>query len=143
MQTTDRQRMPKPIKNYLRRLFGLMALYIGFLTIAVKLLGRDDPVTGALAYGIAFAPALPVIGIFWAIGRLLVEQDDEYQKMLMVRQTLVASATAMAAATAWGFLEQFNLAVHIPAYYWAVVWFGGLGIGALFNKITMNDSGCA
>ena len=135
--------MPKPIKNYLRRLFTLMSLYFGLLFVAVHFLGRAEPITGAFAYIIGILPAIPVIGIFWAIGRLLVEQDDEYQKMLLVRQMLVATATALAAATGWGFLEQFHLAPHIPAYYWAVIWFAGLGVGGLFNKLTLGDQGCA
>ncbi len=130
-----------PHKAYLLRLFTLMSLYILFLFIAVRMLDEPDPVTGVPAYILGILPALPVIGIFWAIGRLLVELRDEYQQMLMVRQILVATGFTLAGATAWGFLEQFNLVVHIPAYYWAVIWFAGLGVGALFNKITLGDSG--
>ncbi|MEQ1510773.1 MAG: hypothetical protein ABL909_10295 [Sphingopyxis sp.] len=130
--------------RYLIRLFVLMSLYIALLFVAVRFLGRPDAVTGPLAYGLAFAPAVPVIGIFWAVARLLVEQTDEYQRLLLVRQTLVATGFALSLATGWGFLEQFNLATHIPAYYWAVIWFAGLGVGAAFNRFTLGDSGgCA
>jgi hypothetical protein len=130
-------------KGYLKRLFILMSLYIFFLYIAVVMLGRDNPITGVAAYALGLLPALPVIGIFWAVGRLLIELDDEYQQMLMVRQILVATGCSMAAATGWGFLEQFNLVAHIPAYYWTVLWFAGLGVGSLFNRITLGDAGCA
>lgn len=128
-------------RRYVIRLFSLMALYLSFLVIAVRFLGRADPITGPLAYMLGFLPALPVIGVFWAVGRLIVETKDEYQRMLLVRQTLVATAVAMAAATGWGFLENFDLVAHIDAYYWAIVWFGGLGVGAVFNKLTLGDSG--
>ncbi len=128
-------------RRYVIRLLALMSLYLSLLVIAVRFLGRADPVTGPLAFVLGILPALPVIGVFWAIGRLIVETKDEYQRMLLVRQTLVATAVAMAAATAWGFLENFDLVPHIDAYYWAIAWFGGLGIGALFNRLTLGDSG--
>ncbi|MEK6542257.1 MAG: hypothetical protein AABZ45_09085 [Pseudomonadota bacterium] len=127
--------------RYLVRLFGLMSLYLSLLFIAVRFLERPNAVTGPLAYILAFGPAVPVIGIFWAVARLIIEMKDEYQRLLLVRQTLVATGFALSLATGWGFLEQFSLAPHIPAYYWAVVWFAGLGVGAAFNRFTMGDSG--
>ena len=94
-------------------------------------------------YLAAVLPALPIIGIFGAIGRYLVEEQDEYVRMLMVRQTLWASGFALSVATVWGFLESFDLVGHVDAYYVAVLWFGGLGIGACINKLTARrDGGC-
>jgi hypothetical protein len=136
------QNAATPHKRYLIRLAILMTLYIVFLFIAVRMLGHHDPVTGATAYILGLLPALPVIGVFWAVGRLMSETTDEYQRMLMVRKSLVATGFAMAAATGWGFLEQFDLAAHIPAYYWAVFWFAGLGVGTVFNRLTIGDAGC-
>ncbi len=133
-----------PQRRYTVRLFSLMALYMSFLIIAERYLDRAEPVTGILAYILALLPALPVMAIFWAFGRLLVETTDEYQRLLLIRQTLVATALSMAAATGWGFLENYELVPHIPAFYWAIVWFGGLGVGSLFNRLTLGDSGsCA
>ena len=65
-------------------------------------------------------PALPIIGIFGAIGRYLVEEQDEYVRMLMVRQTLWASGFALSVATIWGFLESFDLVGHVDGYYVAI-----------------------
>jgi hypothetical protein len=63
--------------------------------------------------------------------------------MLMVRQTLWASAIALSFATIWGFLENFQLAGHIDGYYIAIVWFFGLGVGACINKFTLGSPvGC-
>ena len=75
---------------------------------------------GPSAYLAAVLPALPIIGIFAAIGRYLVEEHDEYVRMLMVRQTLWASAFALSVATVWGFLESFDMVGHVEAYYVAV-----------------------
>ena len=113
--------------------FGYMSALFG-----AEIYFRDHPGSqGVTAYFAAIVPALLIIGIFVAIGRYLVEERDEYQRTLMVRQTLVASGLALSVATVWGFLESFGLAVHIDAYWVAVVWFGGLGLGACVNRLTI------
>ena len=124
------------IKRYNIRVIWLSLLYAAFLMGAVYGFERHL-ITGPLAYLAAILPALPIIGIFAAIGRYLVEEQDEYVRMLMVRQTLWASGFALSLATIWGFLESFDLAGHIDAYYVAVAWFGGLGLGACINRLTL------
>jgi hypothetical protein len=63
--------------------------------------------------------------------------------MLLIRQSLWASAFALSLATTWGFLESFGLAGHIEAFYIAVVWFLGLGLGSIYNRLTLGASaGC-
>jgi hypothetical protein len=130
----------KAVRTYNQRVIGLSVFYAIFLFAAVygfkhQLLG------GPAAYGAAILPALPIIGIFAAIGRYLVEEQDEYVRMLMVRQTLWASGFALSVATVWGFLESFDLVGHIESFYVAVLWFGGLGIGSVINRLTLGDSG--
>jgi hypothetical protein len=99
--------------------------------------------SGGLAYLAAVLPALAIIGIFGAMGRYLVEEQDEYVRMLLVRQSLWASAFALSIATVWGFLESFGLAGHVEAFYIAVVWFFGLGLGSIYNRLTLGSgSGC-
>jgi hypothetical protein len=93
--------------------------------------------TGAATWIAAILPALALIGIFVAIGLYLVEETDEYLRMLLVRQTLWASGFALSAATIWGFLESFELVDHIPVYWVSALWFLGLGIGALINRLTI------
>ena len=78
-------------------------------------------------------PALAVSGFFFAMGRYLLEEDDEYQRLVQTRQVLVATGIALTAATVWGFLEGFSLVPHAVAYVWPIVWFGGLGVGACAN----------
>ena len=36
-------------------------------------------------------PGLAICGVFWAIGRLIVDEKDEFIRMLIVRQTLIAT----------------------------------------------------
>jgi hypothetical protein len=123
-------------KTYNVRVLLLSLFYGAFLMAAVYGF-RHQLLTGPVAYLAAVLPALPIIGIFAAIGRYLVEEQDEYLRMLMVRQTLWASAFALSIATVWGFLESFDMVGHVEAYYVAVLWFGGLGLGACINKLTL------
>jgi hypothetical protein len=126
----------KASKTYNVRVLWLSLFYGAFLMAAVYGF-RHQLLAGPVAYLAAVLPALPIIGIFAAIGRYLVEEQDEYLRMLMVRQTLWASAFALSVATVWGFLESFDMVGHVEAYYVAVLWFGGLGLGACINKLTL------
>ena len=123
-------------RHYNKRVIVLSLAY------AVTLLGatyafKHQLLSGPVAYVAAVLPALPIVGIFAAIGLYLVEEQDEYVRMLMVRQTLWASGFALSLATIWGFLESFELVEHVQSYYVAVLWFGGLGLGACANKLTL------
>ena len=134
------RRMNLPQKRYVQRVFVSMVFYIALLSIALHYVGRGL-VTGPLAYILGALPGFAVIGVFWAIGRLLVEETDEYQRMLLVRQSLVASAFALSIATVWGFLENVRLVPHIDAFYIAILWFVGLGVGSLVNRLTLGATG--
>ena len=114
----------------------LLSIVYGLLLCGAVYLFRHHHPAGPPAFAAAILPALPIIGIFAAIGVYLVEEQDEYLRMMMVRQTLWASGFALSIATIWGFLESFNLVAHVEAFYVAVLWFGGLGIGACANKLT-------
>ena len=91
------------------------------------------PPTGWLAYVAAILPALPIMGVFVVLARLLVEMRDEYVRLLLVRQSLVATGFALSLTTAWGFLESFAHVPHVPGYCAAVAWFAGLGVGGAAN----------
>ena len=123
-------------KRYNWRVLWLSLLYALFLLGAVYGF-KHQLLAGPLAYVAAVLPALPIIGIFAAIGRYLVEEQDEYLRMLMVRQSLWASGFALSVATVWGFLENFDLVEHVDAYSVAIMWFIGLGLGAGINKLTL------
>jgi hypothetical protein len=133
------------MRRYLIRLAVLMALYIVILIgakIAFRQLDQSGDQTGPLAYALALAPALPLIGVFWAVFRLLVEETDEYLRLLLVRQTLFATAFCLIIMTVWEWLQNFDLVPPgnggFGAAFW---WFVGLGFGGLFNKLTIGDSG--
>jgi hypothetical protein len=128
-------------KRYNWRVLWLSLVYVLLLLGAVYGF-KHRLISGPLAYAVAILPALPIIGIIGAIGRYLVEEQDEYVRMLMVRQTLWASGFSLSAATIWGFLESFGLIGRVDGYYVVIAWFFGLGVGGLVNKLTLGDGGC-
>src|SRR5688500_3862313 len=115
-------------RRYILRLSAAMAAYIVTLTAALRFVG-DGEVTGPLAYLLALLPGLSIAAVFWAIGRLLVEELVEYLRMLLVRQSLVATAFTLSVVSMWGFLENFDVVPHVDAFYISVLWFGGLALG--------------
>src|SRR5688500_15106955 len=124
------------MRRYVLRLFVAMTAYLITLAIAVRFVG-DGSITGPLAYVLGVLPGLSVAGIFWAIGRLLIEEQDEYLRMLLVRQTLVATGFTLTIVTVWGFLENLDLVAHVDAFYVAILWVVGLGVGSCFNWLTL------
>ena len=120
-------------RRYNRRVLWASVAYAVLLMLAVYLLSRHL-VGGPLAYLVGVLPALAVSSFFWLMARYLMEETDEYLRMLQVRQLLISTGIALTAATIWGFLEGFDLLPPVLAYVWPIVWFAGLGVGACVNK---------
>ena len=128
-------------KRYNKRIIWLSLLYAAFLLPAVYGF-KHHLISGPGAWMAAMLPAIPIIGFFAAMGRYLVEERDEYIRLLLVRQVLWASGFSLSLATIWGFLDSFDLVGHADGYYVVIAWFFGLGIGSLVNKYTLGDGGC-
>ena len=121
-------------RAYQRRSVPLMIAYVVALAAAIWLHDRYAP-TGPLAVALAILPSLPLIGVVWALGRLLVEEQDEYLRSLHVRQFMVATGFMLAVTCVWGFLETFALVPHVPMYWAFIIWCAGLGIGTMVNEL--------
>ena len=131
------------IRRYLKRLAVLMTAYMGFIFLAGYLF-RHNPPQGVLAYGLAVLPALPIIGVVWTAMRLLVEETDEYMRMLFVRQNLFATGFCLTVMTVWEFLQNYDLVAPGNGGFGAVFfWFMGLGIGAVLNRRALGAGDCA
>lgn len=131
------------LRRYIIRLAVLMSIYLVTFFIAVRTF-RAGAVSGVAAYGLAILPALPIIGVFWAVMRLLIEEPDEFIRMLQVRACMVATGFCLTIMTIWEFLQNFEL---VPAgnggFGAAFFWFIGLGIGGIYNRLTIGTAGCA
>jgi len=126
----------RAMRRYLLRLAVSMTAYILTLSLALRFVGGGI-VTGPPAYLLALLPGLSVAGVFWAVGRLMIEEQDEYLRMIFVRQSLVATGFTLSVVTMWGFLENFDLVPHVDAFYIAMLWFFGLGVGSCYNWLTL------
>jgi hypothetical protein len=126
-----------PRRRYLERLGSSMALYVTSLFVAKFLITRNL-VEGPVVWILGLIPGLAVVGAFYAIAMLIIEQKDEFIRMLIVRQTLIGTALALSISTVWGFLENFGLVAHVDAYWIAIIWFFGFGFGfgGFVNRIT-------
>ena len=129
------------IRRYLIRLFVLMSIYLVTLFAAVTAFNAHA-MSGIPAYALAVLPALPIIGVFWAVMRLLIEEHDEFVKLMHVRQCLVATGFCLTVMTIWEFLQNFDLVPQGNGGFGAAFfWFMGLGVGALYNWLTIGRDG--
>lgn len=128
-------------RRYVTRVLVAMVGYVATLFLA-EILIDDRGLAGPLAWLVALLPGLCVASVFWAIGRLLIEETDEYLRSLLVRQMLVATGLTMVIATIYGFLENYGLVGHVDAFYLTILFFVGLGVGSLVNKLTLGDGNC-
>lgn len=115
------------IAAYNRRMLIWSFSYMAALFIAISVYNQWKP-TGPLLWGIAVLPALPILYFVWTLSRYLIEETDEYIRMIQVSAALFATGLLLVLATIWGFLETFGVAPHVPAWVAIPVWAIGLGL---------------
>ena len=120
-------------KAYTRRFIPLMLGYVVVLFAAVWL-GKHYHPTGLGAVILAILPSLPLLGVVWAMGRLIVDETDEYQRSLSVRQMMIATGFMLSVTSIWGFLESADQLPHLPLYWAFILWCAGLAVGSLVNE---------
>ncbi len=130
----------KASQRYLVRLAIVMAFYLITLFMAEHFI-EDREVTGPLAVLLALLPGLSFAGVIWIFGGLIVEEDDEFYRMLYVRQGLIATGVSFTLAAIWGFLETYKIVEPVAAFWWPTIWCLGIGVGAVLNKIKYGTYG--
>ena len=130
----------KPNRRYLFRV-GSSVVVFGLAYKAGRYLTTNGLVDGPLVWVLALIPGLAMLGIIYAYGMLIVEQKDEFIRMLIIRQVLIGTGIALSLATVWGFLEEFGLVAHVYPYYVAIAWILGIGFGGFVNRITQGAWG--
>jgi hypothetical protein len=121
-------------RRYHRRVLGLSLAYAGAL-IGVSFVFRSSQPSGPLAWMLAVLPALPLVGIFLAMGRYLVEEGDEYLRSVESRKALIATGFMLIVTTCWGFLQSFDQVPRVDFYWAAIIWFFGLGLGGCAGRL--------
>jgi len=100
--------MTKPAwRRYMIRFTVAMGTYVAVLLAvdyAVRL-GLAPP--KPWLYLVAVAPAIPVAAVIVIVLRYLIEEEDEYQRMLNIRAYVGAAGLTLTVCTGWGFLQDF------------------------------------
>lgn len=130
----------KASHRYLARLALVMAFYLVTLFLAEHWIDNQG-LTGPLAAILALLPGLSFAGVVWIFGGLIIEETDEFYRMLFVRQGLIATAISFTLAAVWGFLETYRIVDPVAAFWWPAIWCAGLGVGGIFNKIKYGTFG--
>ena len=127
-------------RRYMIRVAVAMTVYVLGL-IGANYLIENELVAGPLAWAVAVLPGLAIAAVFYAVGMLILEQKDEFLRMLLIRQNLIATGFAMSVVVVWGFLEGFGLVGHVAGDLIVVLWAVGLVVGAVSNRITHGSWG--
>ncbi len=130
----------KASQRYLTRMAITMAFYLITLFMAEHFI-EDMGVTGPLAVLLALLPGLSFAGVIWIFGALIVEEKDEFYRLLYVRQGLIATGVSFTLAAIWGFLETYNIVEPVAAFWWPTIWCVGIALGAVANKLKYGTFG--
>lgn len=122
-------KLPPYMRRYTIRIILFMTAYILILTGGLTFARSEAEHARVTLIALSIISALPIIGIFWAIFRLLVEVDDEYQRLLFAKQTLLATGFTLTIVTVWQFLNIYDVVATGPQWM-GVIWFAMLGIAA-------------
>ncbi len=114
------------MRRYNRRMIAGSLLYTLGLFVAVYAYRNWHP-SGALLWGLALLPAVGALSMVAAMARLLVEEQDEYLRLKLEQSALFGTGVLLVLATVWGFLEQFRVVPHVPA--WAAIPVFAIAVG--------------
>ncbi len=128
-------------RRYFRRHIGFTVVYVAAIALASWLV-PDDAAPSIGTVLLALLPGLAVIGWIWSMGRLLVELDDEYMRMLEVRKFIIATGITLAVVSVWGIIELYASVPRMPVFFVFPLWCLGLGIGSVANRLSFgHDTG--
>jgi hypothetical protein len=121
--------------RYIKRFVPIILIYVAGIFLASSTLPeKAEPTAWSIA--IALLPGAAIIGVIWAMMRLLVELEDEYLRHLEIRKALVATGLVLAISGTLGLLELYTTIPRTPLFYIFPLWCAGLGLGQLVNKVT-------
>ena len=121
------------MRAYNRRMIFASFAYVVLLLGGVAIARYYAP-PAAVRVVLAVAVAAPILFMISAMARLLREERDEYLRMRLVEQTLISTGILLTVATIYGFLNAFDLAPRVDAF-WAVPFWGfSLGIARLLQR---------
>jgi len=125
------------IRTYNRRMIRASFTYVVLLLGGVSAAAHFAP-PASMRVLLAILVSLPVLFMIRAMALLIKEEHDEYLRMRVIEQNMIATGFVLAVATIYGFLTAFDLAPKVDSILIVPVWGVGLGIGRLFQR----DASC-
>lgn len=119
-------------KKYFIRTNCFMAGYVAVNVAAI--FGAFDQIIGkpaGLALGIIVAA--PIAGQVWAT-LSLINEADEFVRVLTAKRFILASGLAMALFSGWGFMESYGGAPHAPGWIVYILFWGLFGLVSPFVR---------
>jgi len=120
-------------RRYVTRTIAFMVPYALINMAAIAGAFDDRSAPGSWLLGLAVAA--PVIGQLWAT-LALMHDADEYVRALTAKRFILAAGGAMAIFTAWGFVEEYARAPHVPGYVVYMLFWACYGLVAPFVRTT-------
>lgn len=128
------------MRRYMRRVVPITFAYLAAIALATALVPDNAPAS-AFTIGLALLPGIAALGWLWAMGRLLIELDDEYLRMLEVRKFLIATGATLAITSVWGLLELYSPEVpRLAVFFVFPIWCIALVLGQLVNRFVFRDA---
>jgi hypothetical protein len=121
------------LKTYLIRTVLFMGGYTAINVAAIT--GAFDDMRSPGTWGFALSVAAPVIGHIWA-ALAFMRDSDEFVRSLMAKRFIIASGVAMALFCAWGFMETYARAPHVPGWMLFPVFWAAFGVVSPFVRTT-------
>jgi hypothetical protein len=139
LSTEEKQTMEilcksRAARQYRRQFLMAMVAYVAALSFAVHFTVRHHP-GGMEAYGVAILPAVPVLGIIVIVGIYLADEQDEYQRTVLVQSMMWSMGLTLATLTVWGFLEVFANIAHFQPYLAFPLFWGFVGATSPFIRM--------
>jgi hypothetical protein len=121
-------------KRYRRAFWPVIVLYVVLCFAGpMSLQTLDEPPKWAWAL-MAVLTGLPIVGVFWLIGRLLRE-TDEYTRQQQTDALLFGGGVALSVAVIWGFLDLYDVTPPLWSFWLGPIFFGAYGLAACVQRL--------
>jgi len=122
-----RSGMSRANRRYAVRAAIALVAYVA-ATVAVHAMVRDGAPTGWVKWALALAPAVPVLALFGAVALYLVEETDEFARMVITRALIGAGGISLCAATVWDSLTAYGEAPPMRPFLIVTLFFVVFGL---------------
>ena len=104
------------VRAFLYRFVAMLSANVVIYTLTFIAFHRFQ-LRGMVAYLLAPLPALPIVGVLGVFALYLEEEQDDFQRSIMIQSILWSTGLLLAATNVWGFLEKFIDAPHIQMLF--------------------------